>query len=617
MCGIVACVGHENAVNFAVNGLGELEYRGYDSMGIAFPTVNKSRKSLTVNKTMGGVNGLKDKLKPTDHNATTAIGHTRWATHGKPATVNAHPHTNADGTIAIVHNGVIENHDELRRELQANGYKFISQTDTEVIPHLFDYYLSQGFEPDQAFTKTIGRLEGAYAVLACRAQEPNTVYAAKLGSPLVLGVNGHEHFAASDPSVWIDHTKKAIRLEDGELAKISTDGYEIWSGKEEGKKTTRPPIELEDEFQQAELGNWPHWMIKEINDQPQTVRAAISGRVLPKENLIKLGGLEDPEIINKLRQIERIVIVGCGTSYHAGLIGERLIEEVSGIPVEVQLASEFQYSDQPLSPNTAVLAISQSGETADTRAAIEKAKKLGLLTLGINNSPGSTIDQITDAGVHCRAGKEVSVASTKAFTSQVSVLVEIALLLSKNSSQLRRSLIKEISGMPAKIEHILEDTSFIKAVAKKYAGDKYSGFFYIGRGYEQVSALEGALKLKEIAYVTAEGYAAGELKHGPIALIDPSRVTFAIATDGKLYDKTLSNIEEIKARGGPIIALATNGNTNIKSIADDVLYVPGSMEQTQPILNAVVMQLFAYYFAVFKGLNVDRPRNLAKSVTVE
>lgn len=618
MCGIVGCVGHKDAVDFAVNGLGELEYRGYDSMGIAFPTaINQSKKSLTVNKTMGGVAGLKGKLVPTDHKATTAIGHTRWATHGKPATVNAHPHTNSDGTIAVVHNGVIENHDELRQELKAKGYKFVSQTDTEVIPHLFDYYLGQGLVPDQAFTKTIGRLDGAYAILACRAQEPNTVYAAKLGSPLVLGVNGHEHFAASDPSVWIDHTKKAIRLEDGELAKISTDGYEIWSIKNKSKKTTRPPILLEDEFQQAELGDWPHWMLKEINDQPQTVKAAISGRILPKENLVKLGGLEDPEILKKLKQIERIMIVGCGTSYHAGLIGERLIEEVAGIPVEVQLASEFQYSSQPLSPNTAVLAISQSGETADTRAAIEKAEKLGLLTLGINNSPGSTIDQITQAGVHCRAGKEVSVASTKAFTSQVSVLAEIALLLSKNSSQLRRSLIKELANLPTKIEQILEDTSAIKTAAKKYANNKYSGFFYIGRGYEQVSALEGALKLKEIAYVTAEGYAAGELKHGPIALIDPTRVTFAIATDSKLYEKTLSNIEEIKARGGPIIALANHGNTNIKNIADDVLYVPSSLEQTQPILNAVVTQLFAYYFAVAKGLNVDRPRNLAKSVTVE
>lgn len=616
MCGVVGCVGHENAVNFAIQGLSELEYRGYDSMGIAFPSTDLSQpRKLEVYKSLSGVAGLDSELKSDDHQATTAIGHTRWATHGQPSIPNAHPQTNKLRTVALVHNGVIENHDVLRKELEYNGYTFSSDTDTEVIPHLIDLYLEEGQEPDEAFTTTVGRLSGAYAVLACIAREPNTIYAAKLGSPLVLGVNGGEHFASSDAMVWSDKTKKAVFLDDYEIARLSTDGYKSWSI--QGYDTTRQPQELSDEYQQAEKGDFPYWMLKEINDQPQTVRAATSGRVHPAENLVKLGGLEDPEIREKLRQTERIVIVACGTSFHAGLIGERLIEEVAGIPVEVQLASEFRYRSEPLTPNTAVLAISQSGETADTRAAVEKANDLGLLSLGINNSPGSTIDRITKAGVHCRAGKEVSVASTKAFTSQVTILAEIALALSKNSNELQRPLMKELAVLPAKIEQILNNTSAIEAAAKKYADDKYSGFFFIGRGYEHPSAMEGALKLKEISYIPAEGYAAGELKHGPIALIDESRATFAIATDSPFYDKTLSNIEEVKARKGPVIALATEGNKDIKDTVDDVLYVPASLEQTQPILNAIVMQLFAYYVAVEKGLNVDRPRNLAKSVTVE
>ncbi len=618
MCGIVGCVGHENAVSFATKGLGALEYRGYDSMGIAFPDPEAIDGSkLKVIKTLAGVSGINADLIPSDSLATTAIGHTRWATHGGPSILNAHPHLNEAGTVAAVHNGIIDNHAILRKELESNGYNFASQTDTEVIPHLIDYYLRQGQEPDEAFLSTIARLSplSGYAILACMAEQPDTVYGAKVGSQLVLGVNGSEHFAASEAIVWTDYTKDAIYLEDYETAKISETGYQVFD--KEGKNSIRVPVELSDEYQQAEIGDFPHWMLKEIHDQPETIRAATSGRIRPGENIVKLGGLEDPEIREKLRQTERIVIVACGTSYHAGLIGERLIEEIAGIPVEVQLASEFQYRDEPLSPNTAVLAISQSGETADTRAAIEKANNLGLLSLGINNSPGSTIDRITKAGVHCRAGKEVSVASTKAFTSQVTVLAEIALALSRESTALRHPLMKELVALPGKIEQILQDTSAIEAAAKKYADDKYTGFFFIGRGYEHVSALEGALKLKEISYISAEGYAAGELKHGPIALIDENRATFAITTDSPLYDKTLSNIEEIKARKGPVIALATEGNEGVKDIADDVLYVPASLEQTQPILNAIVMQLFAYHVAVEKGLNVDRPRNLAKSVTVE
>jgi glutamine---fructose-6-phosphate transaminase (isomerizing) len=619
MCGIAGCVGHENAVGFVAEGLTALEYRGYDSAGIAFPESNSP--GLGVIKELGSVSRLVAQIPPEASAATTAIGHTRWATHGKPTVENAHPHINNDGTIAVVHNGTIENHEPLRQELRSLGYTFKSETDTEVIPHLFDHYLKEGQEPDEAFTNAVRRLVGAYAILAHFSEDPHTIYAARRGSPLVLGVKGAQRFAASDPRVINLGTRWASFLDDNELAKLSADErYRTWHI--EGYKTTRPPKELSDDYEVADKGEFEHFMLKEIYDSPQTVRAAISGRVHPEKekegDKIKLGGLQDPEVQEKLEYTNRLAIVGCGTSYHAGLIGERLIEEVAGIPVEVQLASEFQYRQEPIDRDTAVVAITQSGETIDTIGALQKAKDSRLLTLGINNSPGSTIDRITDAGVHCRAGAEVSVASTKAFISQVTVLAELALALGKDNTkttELRQQLMEELTVLPDKIEQILENAPAIEEAAKKYA--RYRNFLYIGRGYEYTSAIEGALKLKEISYIHAEGYAAGEMKHGTIALIDEEFPTFAIATNGSVYDKTLSNIEEIKARKGPVIALATEGNDNIKGIADDVLYIPASMEQTQPILNAIALQLFAYYVAVEKGYNVDRPRNLAKSVTVE
>ena len=613
MCGIAGCVGHHDAVGFVTGGLEALEYRGYDSVGLAYFAIDSPR--LEVVKSLGGVSALVASLTPEAAKATTALGHTRWATHGAVTIANAHPQVNTDETIAVVHNGTIENHDLLRRELKSLGYDFLSETDTEVIPHLLDHYLRGGQEPDEAFTNTIKRLEGAYAILGHFAVQPDTIYAARLSSPLVLGVRGDEYFAASAQQVIIPHTRWVTFMDDYEVARLSPDDkYRTWHF--QGRDTTRPPKELSDEYEAAELGDFPYFMLKEIYEGPQTVRAATSGRVRPEESIVKLGGLEDkPEVVEKIRQIERLVIVACGTSYHAGLIGERLIEQVAGIPVDVQLASEFQYRDEPLAPNTAVLAISQSGETADTIGAVNKANKLGLLTLGVNNSPGSTIDRITDAGVYCRAGTEISVASTKAFISQVTVLAEVALALSQESTTLKRPLMEELVAMPAKIEHILKDAPTIEAAAKKYATAR--NFLYIGRGYEYASAMEGALKLKEISYIHAEGCGAGEMKHGTLALIDEEFPTFAIATNGSVYEKTLSNIEEIKARKGPVIALATEGNGTIRGIVDDVLYVPATLEQTQPILNAIVMQLFAYYVAIEKGFNVDRPRNLAKSVTVE
>jgi glucosamine--fructose-6-phosphate aminotransferase (isomerizing) len=608
MCGIAGCVGRSHATQFVTDSLEALEYRGYDSVGIAY----LSSQKLKLVKTLGGVTDLRTRLPQDAIKSTVAIGHTRWATHGQVSVPNTHPHTNRTETIGVVCNGIIENYSELRDFLKSNGYKFVSETDTEVIPNLIDYYVQKNRSPGMAFEETLKQLEGAYAILAYFTSQPDTIYAAKLGSPLVLGMSGGEYFAASDPSVLVDHTEDVIFLDDHEIAKLSADGYKLKHIKK-GTDTTRKPEQLGEAVEKAKLGNFPHFMLKEIYDSPDTVRSAISGRVRPNQKIIKLGGLESKK--EQLRNIQRVIIVACGTSYHAGLVGERLIEEVAGIPVEVQMASEFQYRNEPFDRETAIIAISQSGETADTIGALKKAEEFGMLKLGIVNTPGSTIDRVTDAGVHCRAGQEVSVASTKAFTSQVTVLAEIALALSKKSNTLTQPIMDELVALPGKIEEILADTSDVEAVAKKYAN--FKNFLYVGRGYDYATAMEGALKLKEISYIHAEGCGAGEMKHGTLALIDEDFPTMAIATDGELYDKTLSNIEEIRARKGPLVALASKGNKTAKDHADDVLYVPRSLEQTQPILNSIVLQLFAYYVAVEKGLNVDRPRNLAKSVTVE
>lgn len=606
MCGIAGCVGHERATEFVTNSLEALSYRGYDSAGLAYIEDG----DMAILKALGKVSNLTEQVP--ENNATTAIGHNRWATHGSVIIPNAHPQTNEDETISVVQNGIIENHVMQRERLKAEGFNFTSQTDTEVVPHLLDYYFQETGDPSEAFERTLKELEGAYGILACFAAEPDTIYASRVGSPLVLGVNGSEHFAASDPSVIVDQTKKAIFLEDYEIARLSQDGYTTHNLRS-GLSTTRQPTILDTAYESSDLGGFPHFMLKEIHDSPDTIRNGLSGRVLPDQQLVRLGGLEEKH--EQLRNTSRLIIVGCGTSYHASLIGERLIEELAGIPVEVQLASEFKYRDEPFVRDTAVVALSQSGETADTIGALEKAGKFGMLRLGVINSPGSTIDRITDAGVHCRAGKEVSVASTKAFTSQVTILAEMALALGRHNTPKTQEIMEELVALPAKVEEILADTTAIQEAAEAYAN--YKNFLYIGRGYEYATALEGALKLKEISYIHAEGCGAGEMKHGTLALIDEDFPTMAIATDSENYDKTASNIEEIKARSGPVIALANAGNETIQNLVDDVLYVPKTAEQLQPILNSVVLQLFAYYVAVGKGLNVDQPRNLAKSVTVE
>lgn len=610
MCGIVGYIGNKtNAADFVLDGLQCLEYRGYDSAGL---TTLVKNQPLTI-KQAGRVEALKQEVDAALKTDTTiAVGHTRWATHGAPTSLNAHPHTNSEKTIFAVHNGIIENYQELKAKLEKTGVKFVSQTDTEVIPHLIGYYLKSQKNFFEAFKKTVEDLRGAYAIAVLYGEEPDKLYVARLSSPLVIGVGKNEHFIASDATALMDKTKKVIYLDDYEVAEVDQDKVKIHNIRK-AVEVERQAEELDYDNEKAILGDFPHFILKEIFEAPQTIQSATRGRIKPEKNTVMLGGLNT--VTEQLRFIDRIVIVACGTSYYAGLVGEYLIEELAGIPVEVQLASEFKYRNEPFSRSTALLAISQSGETADTIAAIKKVENYGVLKLGIVNAVGSSIARLTDAGVYCHAGPEQSVASTKAFMAQVTILSEIALHLSQGRTPLYKPLMKELAVLPDKAKRVLESAEDIKKLAKKYA--HYRDFLFIGRGGLYPCALEGALKLKEISYIHAEGYAAGEMKHGPLAMIDKNFPTFALACDSPLLEKTMSNIEEIKARSGPVLALATEGNKQITKLTKDVLYIPETIEQLQTLLAAIVVQLFAYYVAVEKKLNVDRPRNLAKSVTVE
>jgi len=610
MCGIVGYIGRGSALEPVIEGLKSLEYRGYDSAGLAAITAGKA---ITV-KQVGRVEALENAAAADKSlaKASIAIGHTRWATHGAPTQHNAHPHYNSDKSIFVVHNGIIENYQSIKDNLQKNGYVFITETDTEVIPHLIDFNLKKHKDFYKAFKATLQDLKGAYAIAALHSGDPDTLYAARLSSPLVVGVGSNSNFIASDPTAIMEHTRKVIYLDDYEVAVIGRKNVKIHNIKHD-IEVNRKAEELDFDIQKAQLGDYPHFMLKEIYEAPQTVQSATRGRIRVETGTVKLGGLEN--VTEQLRYIDRIVIVACGTSYYAGLVGEYLIEQLAGIPVEVQLASEFKYRDEPFSRSTALLAISQSGETADTIAALKKVEDYGVLRLGIVNAVGSTIARMTDAGVYCHAGPEQSVASTKAFIAQVTVLAEIALHLSQGRTKLYKPMLKELVGLPDKLTKVLQQDKAIEKLAKKYS--HYDDFLYIGRGYAYPCALEGSLKLKELSYIHAEGYAAGEMKHGPLAMIDKKFPTFAIAPKSELNEKTYSNIEEIKARGGPVLAIATEGESSIKKLAEDVIYIPDAIEQVQPLLVAVVLQLFAYHTAVHKGLNVDRPRNLAKSVTVE
>jgi glucosamine--fructose-6-phosphate aminotransferase (isomerizing) len=608
MCGIVGYIGNKPGKDIVLKGLEALEYRGYDSAGIAL--INGKDKE--VYKQVGRVSGLIKEVKDQSFDAGLVIGHTRWATHGGVTVENAHPQANNDNSIFVVHNGIIENFAEIRDKLQAEGYKFTSQTDTEVVPNLIDYYLRQLPSFEDAFKATLNDVRGAYSIVAIATSDPETLYAARLSSPLVVGVGKHENFLASDPAAIMEHTKKVIYLEDYDVAIITKDKVQVHNLKD--SKRVEPEAELLDfENEQAVLGDFPTYMIKEIYEAPATIKSATLGRARSDQQLVKLGGLEG--VLRQLKHIDRIVIVAMGTSWNAGLVGEYLIEELAGIPVEVQLASEFNYRNEPFSRSTVLLAISQSGETADTIAAIKKVEDYGALRLGLVNAVGSTIARMTDAGVYCHAGPEKAVASTKAFIAQVTVLSLIALHLSEGKHPRFQPLLEELDALPAKAQAMLDQADNIKRVAEKYKD--YRDFLFIGRHNGFPSALEGALKLKEISYIHAEGYAAGEMKHGPLAMIDENFPTFAVATDSPLLDKTYSNIQEIRARGGPVVALATEGNDHVKELVDDVIYLPATVEELQPVLHAIASQLFAYYIATAKGLDVDRPRNLAKSVTVE
>lgn len=608
MCGIVGYIGNKSGTDVVLKGLEALEYRGYDSAGVALINGDQGQ----VFKQVGRVSGLIQSVQQQNPTAPLVIGHTRWATHGGVTVQNAHPQANNDNSIFVVHNGIIENFAELRTRLEAAGYHFDSDTDTEVVPNLIDYYHKQLPSFEEAFRAALNDVRGAYSIVAISTSEPDTLYAARLSSPLVIGVGENENFLASDPSAIMEHTKKVIYLEDYDVAIITSSEVKVHNLKE--TKNGAPKVELLDyENEEALLGDYPNFMLKEIFEAPATIRSATLGRALADQNIIKLGGLES--VLGKLQNIERIVIVAMGTSYYAGLVGEYLIEDLAGIPVEVQLASEFNYRNEPFSRSTALLVISQSGETADTIAALKKVEDYGVLRLGIVNSVGSTIARMTDAGVYCHAGPEKAVASTKAFIAQITVLSLIALHLNNGRTKQFKPLIEELNALPAKAQLVLDNAEAIKQIAEKYAACR--DFLFIGRHYAFPVALEGALKLKEISYMHAEGYAAGEMKHGPLAMIDKDFPTFAFATDSPLLDKTYSNIQEIRARGGPVVAVATEGNSAIGELCDDVIYIPATLEETQPLLQVIVIQLFAYYIASARGFDVDRPRNLAKSVTVE
>lgn len=610
MCGIVGYVGRGNALEPVITGLQNLEYRGYDSAGVAFCTEDAVRSV----KQVGRVEALEHELAGLKQiKPNTAIGHTRWATHGAPTKVNAHPHFNAAKTIFVVHNGIIENHEEIRTMLTNAGYTFISHTDTEVIPHLIDYFYKKLGKMDTAFEVAIRELKGAYAIVMTTSYEPHKIYAAKLSSPLCIGIGKDANMVGSDASAVADAAEKIVYLEDYELAIIERKNYTLKNFIKK-QNINRQPEDIVLEDVAASKSSYDHFMLKEIHEAPKTIQNAILGRIKLETNEVKLGGIE--AVANQLKNIDRIVIVACGTSYYAGLVGEYLLEEIANVPVEVQLASEFKYRKEPLRANTAVLAISQSGETADTIAALKKVESSGVLRLGIVNAPGSTIARMTDAGVYCYAGPEISVASTKAFIAQVSVLTLLALWLGKGYSSLYKPLLTELATLPKKAELVLGLAPKIQKIALKYANHR--DFMYLGRAYEYPMALEGALKLKEISYIHAEGYAAGEMKHGPLALIDQSFPTFALAASQTLFEKTASNLQEVKARNGHIIAVTTkNHSANLKGLAEDVIEIPETSDQLLPLLEAVVVQLYAYYTALELGHDIDKPRNLAKSVTVE
>ena len=615
MCGIVGYIGKRAAIEILIDGLKRLEYRGYDSAGIAYHTTN----GIKTVKAKGKIAELESNLKEINDCPNTGIAHTRWATHGEPSQGNAHPHTDCTGKIAVVHNGIIENYRTLRQYLSEKGHKFTTDTDTEVIAHLIEDIYNGGNEMPfwKAVRSALLEIEGTYGIAVLFEDEPDKIFAARHGSPLLIGMGEDEHIVASDASAIIRYTDRVIYLDEGTLATIEQDKVRMSTLDAED---ISPKVEkISWSLNEIEKSGYDHFMLKEIFEQPNTLQNAFRGRLNLEEGTVRLNGLKP--YLDYLHGVDRIIITACGTSWHSALIGEYLIEELARIPVEVDYASEFRYRGPVLRDNEAVIVISQSGETADTLAALREVKRQGVPCFGIVNVVGSTIARETDAGVFIHAGPEIGVASTKAFTSQVMVLEQIALLLGRMhglSTVRGKKLIEDLHKVPDMVAKIL-DNEKKHGVIKKIAKELYEcgNFLFLGRGVNYPVALEGALKLKEISYVHAEGYPSAEMKHGPIALIDKKTPAVFIAVDDPLYDKILSNIEEIKAREGVVLAIATEGDMRIKEIADFVIYVPRADSLVTPIITAIPMQLLAYHIAVLRGTNVDQPRNLAKSVTVE
>ncbi len=611
MCGIVGYIGEQEAPEILVTGLQRLEYRGYDSAGVAI--VNDD--GLVVCKQKGKVSELVAALGERPIKGTVGIGHTRWATHGVPNDVNAHPHTDDFEAFALVHNGIIENYATLRERLKKKGITFQSQTDTEVLVELIaEVKRSTGLPLEEAVRQALTQVVGTYGIAIVSGDDPDLLIAARKGSPLILGVGEGEYFIASDAAPLVEHTRQVVYLNDGEMVIVRRAGYEV-------KTIDNTPLEkevheLEWDLEQIEKSGYDHFMLKEIMEQPESLENCIRGRVRLDENTIKLGGLID--VLDRLRKAERIIIAACGTSWHSALVGEYLIEEFARIPVEVEYASEFRYRNPILREGDVVLVLSQSGETADTLAAVREAQQKGILCLGICNVVGSTIARETDAGVYLHAGPEIGVASTKAFTAQVMVLAMIALKLAEGRTLTDAELAQHyesLNAIPEKIRQTLELDEPIREMARSY---RYaSNFLYLGRGYNFPVALEGALKLKEISYIHAEGYPAAEMKHGPIALIDRFMPVVFIAMRDRTYDKVVSNIEEVAAREGSVIAITDDGNGELDALCEYVLRIPKTEEFLSPLLTVIPLQLLSYHIAVMRGCHVDQPRNLAKSVTVE
>ncbi len=610
MCGIVGYLGNREAAPILLNGLKRLEYRGYDSAGIA--TISDGHVHLI--KQVGKIRKLEEALSESMPSGLIGIGHTRWATHGKPNTINAHPHTDCHDNIVLIHNGIIENFSSLKKILEQSGHVFKSDTDTEVIAHLIEELYTHGHSFEEAFREALLKVEGTFGVAVITKDDPNRIYVARKGSPIVIGVGDGEYFVASDVTPLIPHTRNVFYLEDDEMAILTRQG--IITKTIQNKVIEKHVHKITMELSDIEKDGFDHYMLKEIFEQPKTIMDTMRGRILREEGLVKLGGLREVE--DKLTHAGRIIFVASGTSWHAALIGEYLMEEFCRIPVEVEYASEFRYRNPIINDNDVIIAISQSGETADTLAALREGKHKGALVLGIVNAVGSTIARETHAGVYIHAGAEIGVASTKAFTSQVTAIVLMTILMARKkymSVVQGKQLLDDLLKIPENVQKILDQNDLIRELAALYKDQR--NFLYLGRGYNFPVALEGALKLKEISYIHAEGYPAAEMKHGPIALIDENMPVVFIATQDAIYEKVISNIQEVKARKGRVICIANEGDEKIKHFADHVIYVPATSQALTPLLTVIPLQLLAYHIAVLRGCDVDQPRNLAKSVTVE